>query len=343
VTRGETLSIPALVSGGIFLTYRCTNECRHCLYNSSPGQPDEWMSLETAGRVFATLAEEPRLGPVHLSGGEPGLRLDLVEEVVRLARSFGIRVGYIQTNASWCESPSEARRLLTRLKRAGLEGLYVSVSPFHNEFVPFRRSRNCVEAAREVFGQERVTLWSPGDVDWYGVLSRMPDDGRHSLEEHVEWAAGAGFGAVLPTAVADMIPRGRLVETVDSLFERRPAGAFRGEDCMTELTTTESSATIFHYHMDYLGNLVMGCCAGLSPATVEDLHPAITAGTHPVFHRLCKEGPAGLMDRASREFGFEERETGYASKCDLCVDVRRRLFGLGRFPELRPAAFYEVD
>ena len=42
-----------------------------------------------------------------------------------------------------------------------------------------------------------------------------------------------------------------------------------------------------------------------------------------------------------REFGYQEREEGYISKCHLCVDIRRHLARSGEFKELRPRQFYE--
>ena len=150
------------------------------------------------------------------------------------------------------------------------------------------------------------------------------------------------FGAprVLESVSAALVPRGRTTEALRDLYEARSASGFHGETCIAELLSTEDSGTIFHYHIDHQGSLVMGCCAGLSPATIDELHPRITVETHPVFYRLCTEGPVGLMEMASNEFGYRERSDGYLSKCDLCFDVRRHLRGRGDFPELRPAAFY---
>src|SRR5512139_2337197 len=84
VTHLHNARIPPLLSGGIVLTYRCTNACRHCLYRCSPGRPDEWMSLETARRIFAAFRREPYLHSLHLAGGEAMLRFDLLLEIVRL-------------------------------------------------------------------------------------------------------------------------------------------------------------------------------------------------------------------------------------------------------------------
>lgn len=333
MARGpDGLSIPPLVDGGVMLSYRCTNACRHCLYRCSPNQPDEWMSLERADRVFAALAEEPYLQSIHLAGGEPTLRMDLLVGIIRVARRRGVRLSYVETNASWCTDPETAREGMRRMKEAGLPGLLVSVSMFHNEFVPFRHTRHAVEAAREVFGPARTYLYLP---HLYEILARMPDDGRHSLAEFCRWAGIEDRPEVL-ARLYSVIPAGRAPRALRKCWPARPAAAFRGKTCLEDLTGTT------HFHIDPEGRLFTGLCAGLAPASVEDLHPEIRPGTHPVFHRLLTEGPCGLMDLAVERHGYRERPEGYVSRCDLCQDVRGHLYRTGEYPELRPGSFYEV-
>jgi hypothetical protein len=328
----DAFSIPPLVSGGVMVSYRCTNECRHCLYRCSPRQPDEWMTLGMAESVFAALGpgNEPRLRDVHIAGGEPTIRMDLLVDVVRVAARAGVRLSYVETNAHWCTDGGKALDGMRRLKDAGLPGILVSVSMFHNEFVPFRNTRHAVEAAREVFGPGGTFLYLP---HMYEILSQMPDDGRHSLDESARWAGVVDRPEII-AQLYQVIPSGRACDGLRDSFAARPASSFRGMDCLRDLTST------MHFHVDHHGDLFTGLCAGLAPATIDDLHPEIVEGTHPVFHRLAAEGPHGLMVMAARDHGYTEREAGYVSKCDICMDVRGRLHGTGEFPELRPASFY---
>lgn len=291
------------------------------------------MTLETAERVFSALGEEEELQSIHIAGGEPGLRLDLLEEVVRLGISMGIPITYVETNASWCADPETTREKMRHLKEAGLRAVLVSVSMFHNEFVPFGRTRIAVETAAEVFGSYNVILYLP---HMYDLLSQMPDEGTHGLEEFCRWLGIDQQSGDVP-ALYQVIPSGRAPEALRECYRLFPASRFRGQTCRSELLSTS------HFHIDHHGDLFTGLCAGLAPATIDDLHPTITDDTHPVFCRLCAQGPFGLMCLARERFGYEERSEGYASKCDLCFDVRRRLHATGGFPELRPGAFYTID
>jgi hypothetical protein len=309
------------------LSYRCTNACRHCLYRCSPDWSDDWMSLELAERTFAALAREPRLRSVHLAGGEPGMRLDLLEEVLRIASAEGVRLSYVETNASWCADRGETRRRFERLRDAGLPAVLVSVSPFHCEYVPFSSTRNCVEEASKVLD---VFVYMP---HIYEVLSRMPGEGTHTLKEFCDFIGIPVDSPGLPDLYG-LIPGGRVPRALGACYPRRPASVFRGRSCGEKLFSTT------HFHVDCYGSLFTGYCAGLSPATVDDLHPEITPETHPVFSTLAAGGPWALAEMAAERCGFEPREGGYIGKCDLCLDARGCLAGTGDYPELRPAEYY---
>lgn len=312
------------------LSYRCSCACRHCLYRCSPAQPDEWITPELADRVFAALAREPGFRELHLAGGEPTLRMDLLEALIRQAVARRVPLSYVETNGGWCKDAETALAGMRRLKAAGLPSILISVSMFHHEFVPFSATRHAVQAAREVFGSGRVLVYLP---HLYDLLSRMPDEGTHSLDEFCRYA---GIERRSPELLElfDVMPGGRVPQGLRECYTPQPAEAFRDCTCAGELLRAE------HVHIDHHGHLFTGGCAGLVVGTVDDLHPAIDPGRHPVFTALCDGGPYALADREAAPRGFVPRENGYISKCDLCFDARRHLHKTGGYAELRPGTFY---
>jgi hypothetical protein len=56
---------------------------------------------------------------------------------------------------------------------------------------------------------------------------------------------------------------------------------------------------------------------------------------------LIEHGSYGLYEYARETFAYRALPDGYTGKCHLCVDVRRRLVEMDKFPELRPLGFYE--
>ncbi len=328
----RTHIVPPLISGGIMLSYRCSNECRHCLYRCGPKQPNEWMTTETADKVLQKLALERRLHGVHLAGGEPFLKPDLLEEIIRLCGSYCVPIDYVETNAFWAASIDKAHDVLRRMHGAGLTGLLVSASMFHNEFVPFERTQNCIDAAVDVFGPGGVLVWTEQLRE---LIARLPDhDKTHTLEEFCRVIGIPPDSPQLPQLYG-LTPGGRVPDALRNCYTAAPAESFRGDRCERELLSTT------HFHIDHLGNLFTGLCAGIAPGDADDLHPPISEDTFPVFCQLCGQGPFGLMQMAADECGYVPREAGYISKCDLCFDVRRTLRTAGAFPELRPANYYD--
>jgi hypothetical protein len=312
------------------LTYRCTNRCRHCLYRCSPQQPDDWMSLEMAEQVLAALAAESRLSGIHLAGGEATLNLGRLEDVIRMAVAAGVPVDYLETNGWWGRDPDESRRRMQRLADAGLPAVLISVSLFHNEFIPFRRIRTCVEAAQDVFGSSGVLIYMP---HIYELLGQLPDDRPLQLEELCELIGMTADDPRIPSSYG-VIPGGRACSALRGCYRAVPAESFRGESCCRELMSTS------HFHVDLYGHLFTGLCAGLVAATVENLHPVIEPDRHPVMTTLCDGGPVALMETAIDRHQFAPRAEGYVSKCDLCLDVRTCLRQSGEYEELQPAGFY---
>jgi hypothetical protein len=327
----NAVRIPSLIGGGIMPTWRCTNACRHCLYDCSPQRPAAWIGADTLERTLAALAAERSLQELHVGGGEPFLDLEGLIELVRRIVSAGLPLAYVETNAFWCSSREAARAGMRRLRDAGLRGLLVSVSMFHNEFVPFGSMRIAVEVAHEIFGPQGTLIYLP---HLYELLGRLPGDGKRSLEEFCRLTGLEAASPQIPRLYG-VIPGGRAVRELRACYTARPARAYAGASCGDRLLDTS------HFHIDPDGDLFTGLCAGLSPAGADDLHPEITPTTHPVFFTLLSEGPHALMTLATRRHGYEERPSGYVSRCDLCLDIRRHLFQQGTYRELRPASFYE--
>jgi len=328
--NNATLEIPPLISGGIMLSYRCTSTCRHCLYRCSPYQPDEWLSMDTATRIFQGLKKEPELRGIHIAGGEPTMKWDLLLDVIRLAQQMEVPIEYMETNASWCSGRNTTIKKMKELKDAGLASILISVSMFHHEFVSFACTRNCVEAASDILGEDKVLLYLP---HMYRMLSELPDDRKHSMEEFCRHHGIRPDSSAL-LKLYDIEPSGRAASALRNCYQAKKPATFASETCKANLLSTT------HFHTDSQGNLFLGCCAGMIQATAPDFHPDITSESHPVFHTLCFEGPVGLMQTIGSEYGFMPRSEGYVSKCDLCMHVRAHLSKTGKFPELKPSFFY---
>ena len=75
----DLFEIPPPSSGGLILSYQCSNQCRHCLYACSPGYQD-WITEEDITIILSGLKKHGRfLTGLHIAGGEPMLKPEKVE------------------------------------------------------------------------------------------------------------------------------------------------------------------------------------------------------------------------------------------------------------------------
>ncbi len=327
------LSVPPLQSGGLMLSYRCTNTCRHCMYRCSPKRADEWITLDTAEAICDALSREPQLMDIHLAGGEAMLKPDLLAEIIRMCGQYKIELSYLETNGFWASSVAHAEREFAALADAGLPGVLISASPFHNEFTPFKRTRNCVEGARRVFGHGAF-VWTD---TIYRALDQLDDSVTRTCEEFLD-----AIGADDPTVLADSYPikpHGRVVEAMRENYDAADIEQIPTVGCGGMLESTA------HFHIDPDGRLFTGSCPGITAARADNYHPAITAGSHPIYARLHSGGPRTLAAWAIDDYGYTPRDEGYISHCDLCYHVRCHLRSSapGEFTELDADEFYAAD
>ena len=319
---------------GIILSYKCQCACKHCLYNCGP-QWGDWMSPETLREaLLATRAWDHRL-QIHFTGGEPFLNFPLLLAGVQLAAELGIP-NYVETNAGWCLKEEVVVEKFKTLKDAGLDAILISCSPFHAEKVPLARTLLAIEQALRVFGRQGVIVYMShciAQIRQFSVEETVP------LERYVERFGLEKAGKMLWDGYS-IIPAGRSGYHLGHLTRKRPALAFRMQNCYLEILYAH------HSHFDLYGNYISWFCGGL---TVGDWHnlPQILDDFRarrypPIIDVLIRSGPYGLLEVAKREYGYEELPEGYAGKCHLCVDVRRHLSRHGDFPELKPRQFYEM-
>ena len=144
----KQFAIKHLISGGLITNYYCTSACKHCLYACSPHWKKEYITQEAAAEIMTTIRS---LGcrSIHIGGGEPFLNFEGLLNVARVAQDIGMGIDYIETNSSWFKDEETAISLLRQLQLCGVSQLLVSISPFHNEFIPFRKVKGVLNASRK--------------------------------------------------------------------------------------------------------------------------------------------------------------------------------------------------
>jgi hypothetical protein len=329
------LPIPAPYSAGLFLSYRCSSTCKHCLYACSPRWPADWIAEDDAEQILSHLAgtmrgKYPYPGRVgvndgvHLTGGEPFLNFDLLLRLTQIAHRLDIPTTFVETNGFWARDDRTTRERLRALQDAGLDGILVSANPFILEGIPFERTERAVRISREVFGANAIVY----QQFFYRQFQDLGLRGTLAFEDYLE-RAGHGLQYV------ELFANGRVPYKLGHLFHPHPAERFFGASCRRELIRD------WHIHVDNYGNYLPGFCGGLSLGDARHLD-ALCGGIDLDQLPILKALLTDLADlyRLGQEYGYQAG-AGYVSKCHLCLDIRRHLARAGDFQELQPRELYE--
>jgi hypothetical protein len=334
------LRVEGPFSGGILLSYKCTSECRHCMYACSPRWTGEWISEDNLRKILTQLSDRilpspsgaDRIGVnygLHFTGGEPFLNFDLLEKAVQMAYDLQIPSTFVETNGFWCVEDDYAREKLAKLKHTGLHGMLVSVNPFILEQVPFERTERAIRIGQEIFHGNLITY----QEFFHKQFERLGVRETLSFEEYVQ---RVGPDSLLEEA--ELLPMGRATYALSNLYRKYPAQQFFRESCREELTRG------WHVHVDNYCNYVTGYCGGISLGDARDIASmceGIDLNKRPILNALATDLKT-LFELGVESFNYKPRREGYISKCHLCVDVRRHLAQeTGEFQELRPREFYD--
>ena len=320
--------ISRLRSGGLITNYYCTSSCGHCLYCCSPRWQKDYIERKTVtenSKKIKTLGCDS----IHIGGGEPFLNLDGLKMVIETTRSLGIHIEYVETNSSWYRDRDSACQILASLKKRGLSTLLISMSPFHNEHIPFFKVKGVIEACNAV----HMNIF-PWIADFYSEIDAFDDKNTHTMAEY-EDKYGHDYVKKLPSRYWIHFG-GRALKTFTSVFGARP--------CQEILSSNKGGCTelldVSHFHFDLFGNYIPGLCSGLAIHR-DDLGTVISPEKYPFLDLLFHRGVTGLFDFVSSKYDFKP-SGGYMSKCHLCLDLRRYLVLDTEIAarELQPKDFY---
>ena len=321
--------IDHLHSGGVITNYYCTSSCGHCLYGCSPRWKKEYIQKKTLTNILQMIK---KLGcrTIHIGGGEPFLNLDGLEMVIETVNASGVKIEYVETNSSWYRDKDSTCRILSSLKKMGLSMLLISMSPFHNEFIPFYKVKGVIDACDTV--GMKVFPWIS---EFYSEITSLGDETTHDLSEFKK-SYGVDYLKRLPSRYWIHFG-GRALKTFAPIFGTKPYEAFISSDdkgCCEILDVS-------HFHFDLFGNYIPGLCSGLAIRR-DDLGKVLSTENYPILNLLFHNGISGLFHFVKKEYDFEPAD-GYMSKCHFCYDMRRHLVLQVNMesPELQPRSFYE--
>ncbi|MCX8031478.1 MAG: radical SAM protein [Thermodesulfovibrionales bacterium] len=336
-------AIPAPISGGLILSYKCSAQCRHCIYACSQKWDANWISEDNLYTILNKLSgriiSDPK-GPnsvglntgLHFTGGEPFLNFDLLCKASELATKLKIPSTFVETNCFWAIDDKTTKEKLKTLKAKGLKGIMISVNPFYLEYVPFERTDRVIRISLDIFGQNVMVY----QLEYYRRFKRLGLNDKISLERYLQFESQKHL-----LNNVEFFPSGRAVYRLKNILQQyyplRPAKNFFNEKCLTPFLRN------WHNHFDNYGNYIPGFCAGISLGDARRLDTLLDEGLdterYPVLKFLIDEDIKGLYNFA-KERGFIDPKEGFFSKCHLCLEIRKYLCFNYDYKELQPKQFY---
>ena len=321
-------------SAGLITNYRCTFRCKHCLYCSSPGieeDIEETTLLAVIDQINHTLGRIP----LHIGGGEPLIHFNLMKKILSYLKGTKIIVEYLETNGFHLIKDTSSK--LKELQRAGLNCLLISISPFHNEFIPVVQTERIINEVVALFGQRGVFPWHP---DYLPFMKKGAKEKPVPLDIHFKSFSLSEILYQL-TSVMYIHPGGRGAYLLAEHLPLRPVEELLSKTCAKNLGSP------VHAHIDYQGNYLAGFCSGLriGKQTGLELNRLYTEGIkldhYPILDQLVNGGVNELYNQGITS-GFQPDPKGYVSECHLCLDLRLHMFFHDKhYKELYPHFFYE--
>lgn len=311
------------------VNYVCSSACAHCLYNCGPTWPKEYIQIDMATEIFRKI-NSCGCNSIHIGGGEPLLQPEKLTLILETARKNRIGVEYIETNSSWYKNHNQACEILKSLMDAGVTTILTSISPFHNEYIPFKKVKGVIKACRST--GMGVFPWI---ADFADDIDAFDDEKTHTMNEYQE-KYGQDYILNLMHRYS-LTMRGRTLKTFKKLLPKYSLEKIlktNSSGCMELINTS-------HFHFDLYGNYIPGLCTGLS-ISVKDIGQDLKENEYPILNIIYKEGIKGLFHFALDNFGFQPEKT-YISKCELCCEIRKHLVNQCelRSKELQPIEHYK--
>lgn len=293
------------------VTAQCNAACTHCSTSCGPTRAE---ALDTP-TIFRLMDEAAKINdgtPLRfdLTGGEAFLDIERLAGLISYGTALGGQVT-VCTNGFWATSLDVAKSKLSPLKGKGLDVLAVSTSRFHQRFVPLRRVRYALEAARALgLKTELKGVVIERDLEPGGELSRW----REQLDADV-------------VDIFPVLPYLREGGHIDEKDYYREAG-LPEQTCPGALLCIEAD-----------GKASCCCAPGIATdfLTLGSVETTPLEEIHRRFRRFGKQrilrelGPIHFA-RSIVAKGLGARlRTHYAGPCDLCLHI-------GSDPELAGVA-----
>lgn len=292
------------------ISYKCTNECKHCAIPGSPNQDNAIMELDDVRKYLEDVTANYVIDEVGFFGGEPLLHFDLLISLIKEVKSYDISKIGLPTNGYWGKNDSTAKEYALKLKEAGLNTMGFSIDIFHQEFVPLEVVKRAMKAAHEA-GIEKIY-----SITQNLGLENMDNPINEKNKKLTEMIAKEfEFCQVINS---ELQVKGRALKNLTKYYSMDTIPSERCLIFKVPMFMIDPNGWVFH-------QLCQGICIGNAKQnSLSKVISDFNYRKHQIIGKVVtKGGPQNLLEIAI-EKGYKPLE-GYADKCHLCFSVRNFL------------------
>jgi organic radical activating enzyme len=290
----------SLNSVTFLFTRHCNISCRHCYNESGPHEKAVRIPLD---QMVAIVAQMPAagIGRLKITGGEPFLYPQDVLAMVKAARTAGTGEIIINTNGFWASSDERANQMLDRLAQAGFmqgtgdnDHIKVSAGMYHEEFIAFDR---VLTLARNYYDRfDKCVL-----IDF----ELAPQGG--SIDEIRKRISAAGLAERITLQFRGVGAVGRATDLAE--IDRWPTHLTCSD--IREIMITPDESVMPCAGLNYENN---GIIIGRSDRnSLKDLVKRMQ--NDPILQFMATKKWDDVFTLVAKQ----KRDSGYSSKCDLCL------------------------
>jgi len=292
------------------ISYKCTNECKHCALYGSPNQDNTLIELGDVKRYLEEVKPNYIVNEVGFFGGEPLLYFNLLVSLIKEVKRYDIPKIGLPTNGYWGKDDKIAKIYALKLKEAGLNQIGFSVDAFHQEFISIDIVRQAIRAVHEA-GIEWIGLMAQnlGSKENKNPFNKKTKKITDILSKEFE------FCQVINN---ELLVTGRATNELSKYYSLTTIPSDKCLIFKVPMFMIDPNGWVFHQSCQGI------CIGNAKEESLSKIIGVYNYRKHPIIGKLiAKGGPQNLLEIAI-EKGYTPQK-GYADKCHLCFSVRNFL------------------
>ena len=297
------------------VTFRCASRCEHCsVCTDTADTTIRHMDLTLAKKAITDAQNLYGIKSLMTFGGEPLLFADFTAALHRHAAELGVMKRQLITSGYFSPDPEKIKKVVRQIKDCGVNSVLVSVDCFHEKHLDYETVERFLQELKNV-GVQNVKLCPA----W--VVNKQHDNPYNARTK--ELLAGFEYLGFPEDVGNDIAHGGRATENLKEYLPKRRPRVFG--NCTTHK---------YRQPIDNVEVLLVRpngdvCVCGVIGSLQKNSLPEIIAGfdysKNEVFAAVARNGSEGIYEVAAKH-KIPLKEEGYFSVCDLCRDIRKKLY-----------------